>query len=83
MAQWEYKVAAPIDAEFVERMNQLGGEGWEIVALRRVETTADDLPAMKRGYQPNPGVTEAEFEAAVMMKSGKMKYEAVLKRPKS
>ncbi len=78
--KWEYMTDAPIDRDFVIRMNELGADGWEIVTLRRVETTADDLPAMRRGYVAKNGASEAEFDASVWEKSGKMKYETVLKR---
>jgi hypothetical protein len=79
---WEYRIEAPIDRDFTERMNQLGADGWDIVSLRRVETTDADLPAFKRGYQPAPGATQDQFEVAVRLQADKMKYEVVLKRPK-
>ncbi len=34
---WTYRVEAPSDADFETQMNEAGRQGWEIVALRRVE----------------------------------------------
>ena len=81
-ARWEYRITAPIDRDFVAEMNQAGAEGWEIVALRRVDTTDADVPAFKRGFQPAPGATQDQFEVAIRIGMDKMKYEAVMKRPK-
>ncbi len=77
---WEYRIEAPLDHHFTERMNHLGGEGWEIVSLRRVETDDRDLEEFKREWVPKAGKTPEEVEMWIREKLPKMKYEVVMKR---
>jgi hypothetical protein len=79
-AKWEYRIEAPLDHHFAERMNQLGTEGWEIVALRRVETDEHDFEEFKSEFVPKSGASKEGFEFSVRMKLPKMKYEVVMRR---
>ena len=38
---WEYKVIAPSDAEFLNTLNVLGAQGWELVNARRAMNQLD------------------------------------------
>jgi len=78
--KWEYRIEAPLDNHFLEQMNRAGGEGWEIISLRRVDTDERDFEEFKREFHPNNGATPEQFELAVRLKLPKMKYEVVMKR---
>lgn len=47
--QWEYRVVTPDDAELKKEMNELGREGWELVAARRTSGGSYEMVFKRRG----------------------------------
>src|SRR5262245_60766982 len=48
LTQWEYKVGSVAEGEFIQMINKLGAEGWDIISTRRINMPGDSGAA---GYE--------------------------------
>jgi len=81
--RWEYITFAPPDVVYEETLNRLGGEGWELVTARRVNTTLVGTHmayevTLRRRWRAGSRPTTGEAQLAIARKAAEPKELAAL-----